>query len=149
MPKSTVYDVIYNFKAKLSIVRAEGSCRKPGGCDKKLAQKVVRSCKQNPGLSDAERSSRYGSSKSTADDKFKFVKREKYCKKFMIWQAICSCGLKSEPLATSKTFDSKFYIEHFCHSLISTTFLLSFGPIWLLVTTRNWPWSGTKKMESI
>lgn len=96
MPKSTVYDVINNFKAKLSVVRAEGSCRKPGGCDKKLAQKVVRSCKQNPGLSDAERASRYGTSKSTADDKFKFVKREKYCKKFMIWQAICSCGLKSD-----------------------------------------------------
>lgn len=188
LPKTTVYDVINRFKGTLSVKCAAGRGRKPGASDKNLAQKIVRSCKQNPGLSDEVRAQRYQISRSTAKrrrleasykqyravkvpnrndkqvevvktrvrtlydkvltkhqgcimmddetpikadfrqlpgpkfytaqerlgvaDKYKFIKLDKFGKKMMIWQAICSCGLKSEPLVTTSTFDSKFYIEN-------------------------------------
>jgi hypothetical protein len=44
-------------------------------------------------------------------DKFKFVLEDKYAKKVMIWQAICSCGLKSKPFATSSILTSDIYIK--------------------------------------
>lgn len=30
----------------------------------------------------------------------------------MVWQAICSCGLKSKVLVTSANFDAQFYVEN-------------------------------------
>ena len=32
-----------------------------------------------------------------ADKKFKYTKHDKFAKKALIWQAICSCGKKSAP----------------------------------------------------
>lgn len=43
--------------------------------------------------------------------RFKFVFADKFAKKAMIWQAICSCGLKTEPFVTSSTMTSQVYIE--------------------------------------
>lgn len=44
-------------------------------------------------------------------DKYKFIKLDKYGKKLMIWQAICSCGLKSRAFVTSSTLTSDVYIQ--------------------------------------
>jgi IS30 family transposase len=46
-----------------------------------------------------------------ADDRYKFKKVNKFGKKFMIWQAICSCGKKTPFFITSKTMTSKMYIS--------------------------------------
>lgn len=43
--------------------------------------------------------------------KFKFVKCDKFAKKCMIWQAICSCGRKSKIFITEATLNSDIYIE--------------------------------------
>lgn len=44
-------------------------------------------------------------------EKFKWVKLDKFAKKVMIWQAICSCGLKSKVFVTSSTMTSAVYIK--------------------------------------
>lgn len=44
-------------------------------------------------------------------DKFKFIQLEKYGKKVLIWQTVCSCGLKSRSFATCATLNSDLYIE--------------------------------------
>lgn len=44
-------------------------------------------------------------------EKFKYVKLDKYAKKLMIWQAICSCGLKSEAFVTSSTMTAELYVQ--------------------------------------
>lgn len=43
--------------------------------------------------------------------KYKYILLDKYAKKLMIWQAICTCGLKSQPFVTSGTMNSKVYLE--------------------------------------
>lgn len=42
-------------------------------------------------------------------DKYKFVLVDKFAKKYMIWQAICTCGLKSRCFVTSGTMNSEVY----------------------------------------
>lgn len=53
----------------------------------------------------------YSSMRLNVSNKFKYVQMEKYAKKIMIWQAICSCGKKSEPFLTSSTLNSNVYIK--------------------------------------
>lgn len=43
--------------------------------------------------------------------KFKTIKLDKFAKKFMIWQAICSCGLRSTSFVTSGTMNADVYIK--------------------------------------
>ena len=43
-------------------------------------------------------------------NKFKYIKVDKYAKKMLIWQAICSCGLKSRAFVTSQTLNSNIYV---------------------------------------
>lgn len=62
LPKATVNSVIRKFKETLSIERKPGSGRKAGPANKELTQKVIRSIKQNPGLSDGDRAQRFGTS---------------------------------------------------------------------------------------
>ena len=38
-----------------------------------------------------------------ADKKFKYTKHDKFAKKALIWQAICSCGKKSPPYISQFT----------------------------------------------
>lgn len=185
--RQTVLNVRKRFNDSLTVDRASGSGGKANKIDKKLASKIVRSVKDNPGLSDSDRAKRYKTSKSTGRrrridagyksyraikvpnrndkqsetakkrsrllydkvltkhngclvmddetyikmdlkqlpgqkfyaakerlgvvDKYKFVKVDKFCKKLLIWQAICSCGFKSKPFVTSSTLDSKIYIK--------------------------------------
>lgn len=187
LPKSTVGAVIKRYKETSSIVRAKGSGRKSGPTDKKLHAKLVKSFKQNPGLSVRDRAKRFNTSigmvqrtlkrvgmkafkvvktprrtekqetnmKSRArklydevmtkfngclvmddetyvkmdfaqlpgrgfyvaikrlavSDKFKFQRLEKYSKKVLIWQSICSCGEKSRPFFTTRTLDTELYIK--------------------------------------
>jgi transposase len=44
-------------------------------------------------------------------DRYKFVHQEKYAKKLMIWQAICSCGIKSQAFVTSLKMNRQLYIK--------------------------------------
>jgi hypothetical protein len=41
----------------------------------------------------------------------KFVLQKKYAKKLMIWQAICSCGIKSKAFVTSLKMDRHLYMK--------------------------------------
>lgn len=187
LPKSTVCNVIKLFKATLTIDRAPGSGRKSGPADKKLALKVIKSLKNNPGLSVRDQAKKFNTSKSNIqkirsrcgyksyraikqpnrtekqnliaktrarllyekvltkhkgcvliDDetyvkmdfkqlpgqkyycsmirgnvpkKFKYVLQDKYAKKAMIWQGICSCGIKSRGFVTTSTINAKLYID--------------------------------------
>lgn len=43
--------------------------------------------------------------------KFKIQKCDKFAKKFMVWQAICSCGLRSPSFVTSANMNSDLYIK--------------------------------------
>lgn len=41
--------------------------------------------------------------------KYKYKKMDKFGKKFLIWQGICSCGLKTQPFVTDRSMDSSLY----------------------------------------
>lgn len=45
------------------------------------------------------------------DDYFKAKKLSKFAKKYMVWQAICSCGLKSKIFITTGTINQQVYVE--------------------------------------
>lgn len=45
----------------------------------------------------------------SVNNKFKFVKVDKFAKKFLVWQAICSCGLRTSTFITSGTMKSENY----------------------------------------
>lgn len=187
IPKSTVGNVLRRFKKSLTVERTKGQGRKPGPSNKNLHQKIIRSFKQNPGLSNRKRAERLGTSewtvrkaKSRADyksyksikvpnrnekqskvvkqrarrlydkvltkfngciimddetyvkvdpkqipgqtfyvakkrlgvpDKYKFVQICKFGKKLLIWQAICSCGMKSKAFVVTSTMTSDLYIS--------------------------------------
>lgn len=188
MPKSTVNNVLNRYKDTLSIERKTRTVKAKGTRDQELREKVLRSIKVNPGLSDNDRAKRYGTSKSTirririyakltsyrtikypnrsekqqsiakkrarrlyeqvltkfngciimddetyvkmdvkqlpgrtfyvakmrgaVDDRYKYIKLDKFGKKkVLIWQAICSCGLKSRPFLTFSTMTSEIYRE--------------------------------------
>lgn len=183
---TTVSKVIKRYKETLSVERKPGSGRKKGFVDKKLANKILRSLKVHPELSDNDRAKKYHTSRSTVirirqannyksyrarkypnrtdkqnitikkrlrklydeiltkhggcvimDDetyvkldfnqlpgqkfytslrrgnvppKYKYIYMDKFAKKLMIWQAICSCGRKSEVFITSETMTRQVYI---------------------------------------
>ena len=48
---------------------------------------------------------------TTLNMKYKIIKMDKFPKKFMVWQAICSCGKRSTPFVTSKTMNQDVYIK--------------------------------------
>lgn len=64
-PRSTIYRIISRYNASLSLQRKPGSGCRAGMKDRNLQLKVIRSIKQNPGLSDNDRAKRYGTSKTT------------------------------------------------------------------------------------
>ena len=43
--------------------------------------------------------------------KFKTIQSEKFAKKYLVWQAICQCGLRSKPFITKSTLKSSNYIK--------------------------------------
>lgn len=44
-------------------------------------------------------------------EQFKTKKKAKFPKKFLVWQAICSCGQRSQSYVTSGTINSEIYIK--------------------------------------
>ena len=46
-----------------------------------------------------------------ADKKFKYTKDDKFAKKALIWQAICSCGKKSAPYTSQSTLSGQIYVK--------------------------------------
>lgn len=185
--QGTVNHILKRYKKSLSIERRTGSGGNHTTRNKQLAQKIIRSIKQNPGLSDSDRAKKLNTSRSTVrrtrlkagfksyraikhpnrsdkqssvakkrgrrlydevltkhggcilmDDetyvkcdfkqvpgrkfysstirgnvpcKYKYVMHDKYAKKMMIWQAICSCGKKSRGFVTSSTMNSTLYMK--------------------------------------
>ena len=49
--------------------------------------------------------------RKTVSSKYKYKMMDKFGKKAMIWQAICSCGLKSRTFVTSSSMTSSLYIK--------------------------------------
>lgn len=187
LSSSTVNSIIKRYKQTLTIERQAGSGGNHKPTKKELIQKIIRSVKTNPGLSDRDRAKKFNTSYSTArrirlkagyksyrvikhpnrndkqslvakkrarllydkiltkhggcivmDDetyvkcdfkqipgqkfyiskirgnvpkKYKYVLQDKFAKKFMIWQAICSCGKKSRAFVTSSTMNSELYMK--------------------------------------
>lgn len=62
-------------------------------------------------------------------DKYKFIKLDKYGKKLMVWQAICSCGKKSQSFVTKSTMSSDVYIKQCLKKRL--------GPTWQAATTQT------------
>jgi hypothetical protein len=193
-----------SYKDSLSVERREGSGRKPGPSDKKLAQKIMRSYKNNPGLSLRDCGKKYQTSHENVrrtllrsgyksyiakknpnrddnksliakkrarllyenvltifdgcilmDDetyvkcdfrqipgqkfyystmrgnvpkKYKSILVDKFAKKYLVWQGICSCGLKTKAFLTSANINSGLYQKsawkkEFCLSFVSIMFL--------------------------
>lgn len=186
LPKTTVYCVIKRFIGSSSVDRRKKKSKATPG-NAQLVSKVVRSMKQNPGLSLRQRAKRFGTSyemvrriqenkgfktyraikvpnrddkqnlsakkrvrklyddvltkfkgclilddetyvkvdprqvpgqqfyvankRLNVADKYKYIKLDKYGKKLMIWQAICSCGGKSRSFVTSSNISSDIYIK--------------------------------------
>ena len=48
--------------------------------------------------------------RGNVDPKFKNICYDKFAKKYMVWHAICSCGLKSAPHVVKGTMNSNIYI---------------------------------------
>lgn len=49
--------------------------------------------------------------KGNVKEKFKEVKSEKFAAKYMVWQAICSCGLKTDTFVTNGSINATVYIK--------------------------------------
>lgn len=179
--------VIKRFKESQTVERKSGTGMYQHASNREMRLKIIRSFKQNPGLSDRDRAKRYGTSKDTVrkirikagyksyrvikhpnradkqslvakkrarllydevltkfegciimDDetyvkcdfkqipgkkfyvstirgnvpnKYKYVLQDKFAKKFLIWQGICSCGLKSKIFVTSSTMNKEVYMK--------------------------------------
>lgn len=49
--------------------------------------------------------------RGNVEDKYKTKKLTKFPKKFLVWQAICSCGKRSQSFVTSGSINSEIYIK--------------------------------------
>lgn len=53
----------------------------------------------------------YAKKRLEVDNKYKFQCLEKIPQKYLIWQGICSCGLKSDAFVTHGTINGELYLE--------------------------------------
>ena len=64
-----------------------------------------------------------------ADKKFKYTNHDKFAKKALIWQAICSCGKKSAPYISQSTIlyinNSIFLVKYMLKKVYKNAFYLS------------------------
>lgn len=49
--------------------------------------------------------------RGNVDDQFKFQKKTKFPKKYLVWQAICTCGERSSKFITTGTINTDIYIK--------------------------------------
>lgn len=61
--------------------------------------------------------------------KFKGKKVDKFAKKYLIWQAICKCGLKSSVFVTSGTMNQTIYVEECLQKRLLPMLLLHNAPV--------------------
>ena len=78
---------------------------------------------------------------------FKFQKMDKFGKKCMVWQAICSCGLKTSPFITTGTINAQVYIQECLNKRLLPLYKKyevphCFGLTWHLHTMQKRPWNG-------
>lgn len=66
-------------------------------------------------------------------NKYKFVFADKFAKKFLIWQAICSCGQKTQVFVTKESMNSKLYKEECLKKRILPFIKAHKGPV------KFWP----------
>lgn len=74
--------------------------------------------------------------------KYKYVYMDKFGKKLMVWQALCSCAKKSKVFVTDQTMTSELYKNEclknsFCLLLSHIKSQLLFGPISHRVTIKD------------
>lgn len=65
--------------------------------------------------------------------KFKFVFADKFARKLMIWQGICSCGQKTQVFVTNKTMNSQLYKQECLKKRILPYIKAHKGPV------KFWP----------
>ena len=53
-------------------------------------------------------------------NKFKYKSLDKFCKKLLLWQPICSCSLRSQAFVTLSTLNSGGCKLDFCHFIEAT-----------------------------
>lgn len=53
----------------------------------------------------------YAKTRLDVDDKYKYQCLEKFPEKYLIWQGICSCGLKTDAFVTKGTINGELYLE--------------------------------------
>lgn len=71
--------------------------------------------------------------RGNVSEEFRTKQKSKFPKKFMVWQAICSCGRRSQSFVTSGTINSEIYMRE-CLQRRLLPFLRSHG-----VSTFFWP----------
>lgn len=52
-----------------------------------------------------------GTDRKTIDDMYKVIKTDKFAKKVLVWQAICSCGKRSTPYFAKGTVNGDIYLN--------------------------------------
>lgn len=72
-------------------------------------------------------------SRGDVPSKFKFVFADKFARKFLIWQGICSCGRKTEVFITNGNMDSKMYKQECLKKRILPFIKAHEGPV------KFWP----------
>lgn len=68
-------------------------------------------------------------SKGNVSPKFRQKKIDKFAKKYLIWQAICKCGLKSNIFVTTGTINTKIYVEECLQKRLLPMILLHKDPV--------------------
>lgn len=102
LPKSTVCGIIKRYKETLTVKRATQKNRKTGFTDKNLQNKIIRSIKANPGVSDNDRAKRYGCSRST-------VRRIRLSGGFKAYRSIKHPNRSDKQNTSAKTRARKLY----------------------------------------
>jgi hypothetical protein len=51
----------------------------------------------------------YSKIRGSVPKKYKYILMEKYAEKYLIWQALCSCGLKTRAFVTTSNVSSELY----------------------------------------
>ena len=62
-------------------------------------------------------------------EKFKNKKLDKYPKKFLVWQAICQCGLKCTPFVATGTINQDIYVKECLQKRLLPLIRLHKGPV--------------------
>ena len=63
-------------------------------------------------------------------NKYTYLGRDKFAKKLMIWQAICSRGLKGKFFEATSTINSKLYIDECLENKLLPLIQLHNAPAW-------------------